>query len=134
MRKREIFCAKRTNWLLHRVRLLRLSFVEQRANDSFNLLCNSLKEITLTRGQCTLVDDKDFDWLNQWKWYAVKTKYQFYVPGPKWLVLSSHVDKIGVKPRFMLSLRNTKVIQKDFNLCTSTVLIKISRGCAPTRP
>ena len=37
-----------------------------------------MKEIKLTTGQCAIVDGKDFEWLNQWKWYAVKTKYQFY--------------------------------------------------------
>lgn len=30
-----------------------------------------MKEIPLTQGQVTLVDDADFDWLNQWKWYAI---------------------------------------------------------------
>jgi len=28
------------------------------------------KSIPLTRGQFAIVDDADFDWLNQWKWYA----------------------------------------------------------------
>ena len=37
-----------------------------------------MKEIKLTRGQYAMVDDKDFEWLNQWKWHATKTKYQFY--------------------------------------------------------
>lgn len=27
--------------------------------------------IELTQGQQTLVDEKDFAWLSQWKWYAV---------------------------------------------------------------
>lgn len=37
------------------------------------------KQISLTRGQVALVDDEDFDYLNQWKWcvdsygYAVRT-------------------------------------------------------------
>ena len=26
------------------------------------------KEILLTRGRVTIVDDEDYDWLNQWKW------------------------------------------------------------------
>lgn len=33
-----------------------------------------MKIINLTQGQVTLVDDKDFDWLNQWKWWALKNK------------------------------------------------------------
>ena len=31
-----------------------------------------MREIPLTQGKVALVDDADFDWLNQWKWYAAK--------------------------------------------------------------
>jgi len=37
-----------------------------------------MKEIKLTQGKVTLVDDEDFEYLNQWKWYAVKIRYTFY--------------------------------------------------------
>lgn len=31
-----------------------------------------MKEIQLTQGYITLVDDEDYDWLNQWKWTVIK--------------------------------------------------------------
>lgn len=37
-----------------------------------------MKEIELTRGQVALVDDDDFEWLSQFKWYAQKSGEGFY--------------------------------------------------------
>jgi hypothetical protein len=36
------------------------------------------KLIKLTQGQFAIVDDKNFEWLNQWKWFAQKNKKTFY--------------------------------------------------------
>lgn len=38
-----------------------------------------MKQIILTRGMVTQVDDEDFEWLNQWNWYAAKQGKKFYV-------------------------------------------------------
>ena len=37
-----------------------------------------MKEIRLSMGQIALVDDEDFEFLNQRKWYALKRKYTFH--------------------------------------------------------
>lgn len=37
-----------------------------------------MKEIPLSLGLVAFVDDEDFEWLNQWKWYAVKKHKIFY--------------------------------------------------------
>jgi hypothetical protein len=37
-----------------------------------------MKEIILTKGFVTLVDDTDYDWLNQWKWCVTKCNDYFY--------------------------------------------------------
>lgn len=37
-----------------------------------------MKEIKLSRGMVALVDDEHYDYLNQWKWCAIKQSGQFY--------------------------------------------------------
>jgi hypothetical protein len=37
-----------------------------------------MKEIPLTQGKVALVDDADFEFLNQWKWYAMLNKRVWY--------------------------------------------------------
>lgn len=37
-----------------------------------------MKQIPLTQGQFALVDDKDFEYLNQFKWQALKDKVTYY--------------------------------------------------------
>lgn len=37
-----------------------------------------MKIIPLTQGKVAIVDDADYDWLNQWRWYARKNRNTFY--------------------------------------------------------
>lgn len=37
-----------------------------------------MKEIPLTQGKVALVDDADYDWLMQWKWFARASRGKFY--------------------------------------------------------
>lgn len=45
---------------------------------SSHLVVYILKEIKLTRGKVALVDDQDFEWLNQWKWFCLKSRNTYY--------------------------------------------------------
>lgn len=46
--------------------------------------CNIVKKISLTQGQVALVDNEDYDWLNQYKWYADKRRGNFYAIRSSW--------------------------------------------------
>ena len=64
-----------------------------------------MKEIGLTQNQVTLVDDEDFEKLNQWKWYAVKQAKTFYavrhsssINGERYTICM-HWEIIGKPPK-----------------------------------
>jgi len=63
-----------------------------------------MKKIPLTRGKYTLVDDADFERLNQWKWYAKKDGNTIYAArmssrvGGKQSLILMHREILGLEP------------------------------------
>jgi len=62
-----------------------------------------VKEILLTQGKVALVDDADYEWLSQYKWYAHEDCKTFYVRrmsktvNGKRKMLQMHIELIGRK-------------------------------------
>lgn len=62
-----------------------------------------MKRITLTQGKYALVSDKDYSYLNQWKWHAHKHKQRWYAERSKRLssgralVISMHRLILGLQ-------------------------------------
>lgn len=67
-----------------------------------------MKQIPLTQGQFALVDDKDFDYLNQWKWCAVKYKNGYYAQRTSY-PLNEKQKKI-IMHRLILGLTDSKIL------------------------
>lgn len=65
-----------------------------------------MKEIKLTQGRVTLVDNSDFEWLNQWKWYAQNTKSGFYAVRK---IRSADKDKCILMHRLIMGIVDIKI-------------------------
>lgn len=88
-----------------------------------------MKEIQLTQGKVALVDDEDFEYLNQWKWHFSKSGYATrFSPRPFRFVIHMHRlvmntpknlitdhidgDKLNNQKR---NLRNCTVMENSWN-------------------
>jgi hypothetical protein len=69
-----------------------------------------MKEIILTQGKVTLVDDEDFEWLNQWKWYASKIKNNFYAKRDTWIIGKGRDESIFMHREILKLVRGDGII------------------------
>lgn len=63
-----------------------------------------MKEIQLTQGKVALVDDEDFEYLNQFKWHAHKSRSTYYAKG-----YDKNTNKKIIMHRHILGLTNSKI-------------------------
>ena len=74
-----------------------------------------MKEIPLTRGKFALVDDEDYEWLSQWKWYCSTTGYA--VRGCKNRILYMHREIAKTKPGMLTDhINRNKLDNRKENL------------------
>lgn len=77
------------------------------------LYFTKMKEIKLTKGMFAQVDDWNYDWLNQWNWYASKGWKTYYA--------KRDVKKDGIKTRIFMhrqimnAPKGVEVDHKDHN-------------------
>lgn len=74
-----------------------------------------MKEIPLSKGQVTIVDDVDYEWLNQWKWYAWwdKNAKSYYAVRSIWVDGKGSVVRMH---RIILGLESGDKRQGDHGL------------------
>jgi len=63
-----------------------------------------MKTIPLTQGKVAVVDDEDYERINQYKWRVLKTPYTFYAirskrVGKKTLYFYMHREILGLQPK-----------------------------------
>ena len=86
-----------------------------------------MKQIQLTQGKYALVDDEDFEWLNQWKWYygqsgyACRQVHQGYIDGKqKQRKIYMHKEILQVKGFFTDHKNGNTLDNRRTNLRAAT--------------
>ncbi len=73
-----------------------------------------MKHIPLTQGKFALVDDSDFEWLNQWSWCTRKKKENcFYAGRNDWLNKRNHI--LLMERQIMKPAKGMEVDHKNGN-------------------
>ncbi len=69
------------------------------------------REIPLTQGQVAIVDAADYEWLNQWKWYAQRARNVWYAARRK--RISVNKSTIVLMHREILGISDDKSVEGD---------------------
>jgi hypothetical protein len=87
------------------------------------------KEIQLTQGKVAIVDDEDFDYLNQFKWLARKSRNNNYYAGRYFYIkkchriyISMHTDIVKPNKNLMIDHVNNNGLDNrkiNLRLCTN---------------
>ena len=94
------------------------------------------KQIELTQGKVAIVDDEDFEWLNQWKWYAVRRGTIWYAVRtkrlPKRRIIYMH--RIIMEPPVDLQIDHQNMDGLDnrrcnLRICTRSQNLMNSKKC-----
>lgn len=74
-----------------------------------------MREIQLTQGKAALVDDLDYEYLNQWKWFAHKARRTFYAV--RWGKYKDGKRNYFQMHRVILGLTNPQILadHRDHN-------------------
>lgn len=81
-----------------------------------------MKQIALTKGKYALVDDADFEWLNQWSWHARGKRNVYVVRKGYGKYLLMHRELVGVPPGFILDHINGNTLdnrRSNLRVCTN---------------
>jgi hypothetical protein len=82
-----------------------------------------MKEIVLTQGYVTIVDDSDFDLLNQFKWCALRTRNNVYAKRSSYVVDLMHRLITNVSDDYEVDHKNHDTLdnqRSNLRICTSS--------------
>lgn len=98
-----------------------------------------MKQIPLTQNKFALVDDKDFEWLNQWKWHYIQVGYaaRREYPSRKYIYMHRFItnakkgDEIDHVNYYTLDNRreNLRIADRSKNMANTKLRSTNKTGC-----
>ena len=83
-----------------------------------------IREIPLTQGKVAFVDAADYEWLNQWKWYALLNQHGYHTwyawRRDKRNMLSMHRQIMGTAPELVDHVNRDGLDNRRSNLRPAT--------------